>query len=67
MLISDVLATKGHTVVRIHPTDSVELAVRQLAEHAWNTRDPQRVALAYTSRWRNRAEFLSRRSRNQTG
>ena len=33
MLISDVLETKGHTVVRIHPTDSVELAVRQLAEH----------------------------------
>jgi nuclear transport factor 2 (NTF2) superfamily protein len=29
------------------------------AEDAWNTRDPQRVALAYTpdSRWRNRAEF----------
>jgi hypothetical protein len=30
------------------------------AEAAWNTRDPQRVALAYTedSEWRNRAEFL---------
>jgi len=30
-----------------------------MAEDAWNTRDPQRVALAYTetSRWRNRAEF----------
>lgn len=29
------------------------------AEDAWNTRDPVRVALAYTpdSRWRNRAEF----------
>src|SRR6516162_11635992 len=33
MLISDVLRTKGHHVVRIHPTDSVELAVRKLAEH----------------------------------
>jgi DNA integrity scanning protein DisA with diadenylate cyclase activity len=33
MLISDVLRTKGHHVVRIHPTDSVELAVRRLAEH----------------------------------
>jgi nuclear transport factor 2 (NTF2) superfamily protein len=33
------------------------------AEDAWNTRDPARVALAYTpdSRWRNRAEFLSGR------
>jgi nuclear transport factor 2 (NTF2) superfamily protein len=31
----------------------------RLAEDAWNNRDPQRVALAYTvdSRWRNRAEF----------
>ena len=30
------------------------------AEAAWNTRDPQRVALAYTedSEWRNRDEFL---------
>jgi nuclear transport factor 2 (NTF2) superfamily protein len=35
----------------------------RLAEDAWNTRDPQRVALAYTrdSRWRNRAEFLQGR------
>src|SRR5512147_2385681 len=35
----------------------------RLAEDAWNTRDPQRVALAYTpdSVWRNRAEFLSGR------
>ena len=31
----------------------------RLAEDGWNSRDPQRVALAYTpdSRWRNRAEF----------
>jgi hypothetical protein len=29
------------------------------AEDAWNSRDPEKVALAYTidSRWRNRAEF----------
>lgn len=33
----------------------------QAAENAWNTRDPEKVALAYTedSQWRNRAEFLS--------
>ncbi|MGW2377443.1 MULTISPECIES: nuclear transport factor 2 family protein [Kitasatospora] len=33
------------------------------AEDAWNTRDPQRVTLAYTpdSRWRNRDEFLTGR------
>src|SRR5580704_7781525 len=32
----------------------------QAAEDAWNTRDPQRVSLAYTedSVWRNRAEFV---------
>ena len=38
--------------------ESATLKVR-LAEDGWNTRDPQRVALAYTpdSRWRNRAEF----------
>ena len=32
----------------------------RLAEDAWNTRDPARVALGYTtdSRWRNRSEFL---------
>lgn len=31
----------------------------RLAEDAWNTREPKRVAMAYTpdSRWRNRAEF----------
>jgi CBS domain-containing protein len=33
MLISDVLRTKGNNVVRIHLTDSVEVAVRKLAEH----------------------------------
>jgi nuclear transport factor 2 (NTF2) superfamily protein len=33
------------------------------AEDAWNSRDPARVALAYTadSRWRNRSEFFSGR------
>jgi nuclear transport factor 2 (NTF2) superfamily protein len=32
----------------------------RLAEDGWNSRDPERVALAYTqdSYWRNRAEFL---------
>ena len=33
------------------------------AEDGWNSRDPQRVSLAYTtdSRWRNRAEFVTGR------
>jgi len=35
----------------------------RMAEDGWNTRDPQRVALAYTpdSLWRNRTEFFSGR------
>jgi len=35
----------------------------RLAEDAWNTREPQRVALGYTidSVWRNRSEFLTGR------
>ncbi|WP_132268883.1 nuclear transport factor 2 family protein [Novosphingobium sp. PhB57] len=35
----------------------------RLAEDGWNSRDPARVALAYTpdSAWRNRAEFLNGR------
>ena len=56
------------------PTTSTETATRpplppftretaiqkvRLAEDAWNSRDPEKVSLAYTidSRWRNRAEF----------
>jgi nuclear transport factor 2 (NTF2) superfamily protein len=39
------------------------LAKVRAAENAWNTRDPQRVSLAYTvdSRWRNRHEFVEGR------
>ncbi|GAA4856879.1 nuclear transport factor 2 family protein [Kitasatospora terrestris] len=36
----------------------------QAAEDAWNSRDPQRVALAYTpdSVWRNREQFITGRA-----
>ncbi|MGV3756019.1 MAG: DUF1348 family protein [Verrucomicrobiota bacterium] len=36
----------------------------QMAEDAWNSRDPERVALAYTedTEWRNRADFLHGRA-----
>jgi nuclear transport factor 2 (NTF2) superfamily protein len=36
----------------------------QAAEDAWNTRDPAKVAAAYTedSRWRNRDEFITGRA-----
>lgn len=47
------------------PPFTRETAIQKvrMAEDAWNTRDPQRVALAYTedSRWRNRAEFFQGR------
>jgi len=35
----------------------------QMAEDAWNSRDPERVCLAYTidTEWRNRAEFINGR------
>jgi len=42
-----------------------ESAVKKvrLAEDAWNSRDPERISLAYThdSQWRNRSEFVSGR------
>lgn len=48
------------------PPFTFETAQRkvQSAEDAWNSRDPARVALAYTldSEWRNRDEFLQGRS-----
>lgn len=36
-----------------------------MAEDGWNSRDPQKVALAYTlgSVWRNRSEFVTGRER----
>jgi len=43
------------------PPFTLETAIEKarMAENAWNSRDPERVALAYTvdSEWRNRAEF----------
>lgn len=45
-------------------TEESARAKVKAAEDAWNTRDPERVALAYTenSEWRNRAEFLHGRA-----
>ena len=49
------------------PPFTLETATQKVrrAEDAWNTRDPQRVALAYTpdSRWRNRNEFFEGREK----
>ena len=54
MFISDVLRTKGHHVERIHPADSVELAVRKLAEHRIG-------ALVVEDRWMKPVGIFSER------
>jgi uncharacterized protein len=47
------------------PPFTRETAIQKvrMAEDAWNSRDPERVSLAYTedSRWRNRGEFFQGR------
>jgi hypothetical protein len=49
----------------IKPPFSLETALEkvQRAEDLWNSKDPERVALAYTpdSQWRNRSEFVQGR------
>lgn len=44
-------------------TPEAAMQKARMAEDAWNSRDPARVALSYTedSRWRNRAEFFQGR------
>lgn len=53
--------TMAHQPRPPFPPFNRETAARKvrMAEDAWNSRDPERVALAYTvdSRWRNRTEF----------
>lgn len=48
------------------PPFTLETAVQKVraAEDGWNTRDPQRISLAYTaqSKWRNRVEFVNGRT-----
>ena len=45
-------------------TEQTAIQKVRMAEDAWNSRDPARVALAYTpdSQWRNRAEFIHGRA-----
>ena len=53
------------TPISIRPPFTLETALAkvQAAEDAWNSRDPDRVALSYTedSEWRNRTEFFNGR------
>ena len=68
MLVSDQQTTsrepRTHEEVGKRPpvppfTRETAIQKVRLAEDAWNSRDPEKIALAYTidSRWRNRAEF----------
>ena len=54
------------SIVIAPPFIDPELATQkvQIAENLWNTRDPERVAAAYTedTQWRNRTEFLTGRA-----
>ncbi|MBY5974827.1 nuclear transport factor 2 family protein [Ferrimonas balearica] len=45
-------------------TEETALQKVRMAEDAWNSRDPDRIVLAYSedSRWRNRSEFLTGRA-----
>lgn len=51
--------------IALTPPFTLVTALRKvrLAEDAWNSRDPKRVALAYSenSEWRNRSEFITGR------
>ena len=53
------------TIPIVKPPFTMETALAKVkaAEDAWNTRDPERVSLAYTvdTEWRNRTEFLKGR------
>lgn len=48
------------------PPFTREAAIQKvrMAEDSWNSRDPEKVSLAYTldSRWRNRSEFVNGRA-----
>jgi len=54
-----------HASVVIAPPFTIETATQKvrLAEDAWNSRDPARIALGYSedSVWRNRSEFVTGR------
>jgi uncharacterized protein len=63
-MIDTKMATQPQTVIA--PPFTLETAMRKVraAEDAWNSRDPERVSLAYTedSVWRNRSEFITGRA-----
>lgn len=59
------MSIPSHLRPPLPPFDAASATLKvRLAEDGWNTRDPERVALAYTADcvWRNRAEFASGRA-----
>mgnify|MGYP000883616675 FL=1 len=52
-------------LIKLVPPFTLETAIQKarLAEDAWNSRDPERISLAYTedSLWHNRGEFIKGR------
>jgi nuclear transport factor 2 (NTF2) superfamily protein len=54
------------TTIALVPPFTRETALQKIrrAEDGWNSRDPEKVSLAYTpdSRWRNRSEFINGRA-----
>jgi len=59
------MSSNAASTTPLVPPFSAETAARKvrMAENAWNSRDAERVSLAYSedSRWRNRSEFFSGR------
>jgi nuclear transport factor 2 (NTF2) superfamily protein len=58
------IVSQSSTVIAPPFTLITALRKVRLAEDAWNSRDPERVALAYSedSVWRNRSEFITGRA-----
>ncbi len=56
--------------LKLVPPFTLEIATKKvrMAENAWNSRDPQRVSMAYSenSHWRNRAEIIQGRGAIRT-
>jgi nuclear transport factor 2 (NTF2) superfamily protein len=63
---NEIMATAMITTRPPLPPFTLESATQKvrMAEDGWNTRDPEKVALAYAidSRWRNRSEFVNGRT-----
>lgn len=63
MTMTNIIAPKPRAPLPPFTAGTAHAKVRA-AEDAWNSKDPTRVALAYTvdSHWRNRTEFISGRA-----